>query len=132
MLSFLSRNVVIPKYGFPVDVVELDTQRTQQGQETFQVSLQRDLSIAISEFAPTAKLIANKKVWASYGLKRVAEKEWDRWWYARGAIHNRFERKPWGAEVQAPSFDKLWFVKTFRAGPKPFFAVIKSRPSICL
>jgi hypothetical protein len=30
VLSFLSRKAVIPKYGFPVDVVELDTQRTQQ------------------------------------------------------------------------------------------------------
>ena len=53
-LSFLSRKAVIPKYGFPVDVVELDTQRTQQSQESFEVSLQRDLSIAISEFAPTS------------------------------------------------------------------------------
>ena len=50
-LSFLSRKAVIPKYGFPVDVVELDTQRTQQDQEAFEVLLQRDLSIAISEFA---------------------------------------------------------------------------------
>ncbi|MEM3402609.1 MAG: helicase-related protein, partial [Candidatus Hadarchaeales archaeon] len=69
VLSFLSRKAVIPKYGFPVDVVELDTQRTQQNQEAFEVLLQRDLSIAISEFAPTSKLVANKKVWTSYGLK---------------------------------------------------------------
>lgn len=105
-LSFLSRKAVIPKYGFPVDVVELDTQRTKQGQEAFEVSLQRDLSIAISEFAPTSKVIANKKEWTSYGLKRVAEKEWDRWWYARCAIHNRFERRPWRDEKQPPQFQE--------------------------
>jgi superfamily II DNA/RNA helicase len=105
VLSFLSRKAVIPKYGFPVDVVELDTQRTQHSQESMEVSLQRDLTIAIAEFAPTSKLVANKKVWTSYGLKRVAEKEWKRWWYARCATHNRFERKPYQKEKQAPPFE---------------------------
>jgi len=90
VLSFLSRKAVIPKYGFPVDVVELDTQRTQQNQEAFEVLLQRDLSIAISEFAPTSRLIANKRVWTSYGLKRVAEKEWPRKLYKRCLKHNVF------------------------------------------
>ncbi len=90
VLSFLSRKAVIPKYGFPVDVVELDTQRTQQSHEALEVSLQRDLSIAISEFAPTSKLVANKKEWTSYGLKRVAEKEWPRKRYSRCKKHNVF------------------------------------------
>jgi ATP-dependent helicase YprA (DUF1998 family) len=92
VLSFLSRKAVIPKYGFPVDVVELDTQRTQQNQEAFEVSLQRDLSIAISEFAPTSKLVANKKEWTSYGLKKVAEREWPQKLYARCAKHNVFRQ----------------------------------------
>lgn len=90
VLSFLSRKAVIPKYGFPVDVVELDTQRTHQNQEAFEVLLQRDLSIAISEFAPTSQLVANKKMWTSYGLKRVVEKEWPRRFYKRCARHNVF------------------------------------------
>jgi len=105
-LEFLSRKAVIPKYGFPVDVVELDTQRVQQNQEASEVLLQRDLSIAISEFAPTSKLVANKRVWTSYGLKRVAEREWGRWWYGRCAKHNRFERKPYEKDTAQPSFDK--------------------------
>jgi len=90
VLSFLSRKAVIPKYGFPVDVVELDTQRSQQNQEAFEVLLQRDLSIAISEFAPTSKLVANKKEWVSYGLKKVVEKEWPRKSYRRCTVHNVF------------------------------------------
>lgn len=106
MLSFLSRKAVIPKYGFPVDVVELDTHRTQQGQESREVSLQRDLTIAVAEFAPTSKLIANKKVWTSYGLKKVAEKEWDRWRYAKCAKHNRFERSRYTGENQLPNFEQ--------------------------
>lgn len=90
-LSFLSRKAIIPKYGFPVDVVELDHHRTQQTSESLEVLLQRDLSIAIAEFAPTSKLVANKKEWTSYGIKRVAEKEWERWYYC--LQHQKFIKK---------------------------------------
>ncbi|WP_376793269.1 DEAD/DEAH box helicase [Thermoflexus sp.] len=108
VLSFLSRKAVIPKYGFPVDVVELDTQRTQQNQEAFEVLLQRDLSIAIAEFAPTSKLVANKKVWTSYGLKRVAEKEWPRKFYKRCPKHNVFYQwEPGQPEPPTPCGDRL-------------------------
>ena len=90
-LSFLSRKAIIPKYGFPVDVVELDSHRTQRTSESLEVLLQRDLSIAIAEFAPTSKLVANKREWISYGLKRVAEKEWERWHYC--LKHQKFIKK---------------------------------------
>lgn len=90
VLSFLSRKAVVPKYGFPVDVVELDTHRTQQTFESLKVLLQRDLSIAIAEFAPTSKLVANKKEWTSYGLKKVAGKEWECRYYRRCTKHNLF------------------------------------------
>lgn len=103
VLSFLSRKAVIPKYGFPVDVVELDTQRTQQNQEAFDVLLQRDLSIAIAEFAPTSKLVANKKEWTSYGLKKVPEKEWPRRFYKRCARHNVFFQWEQGQDEPEPS-----------------------------
>lgn len=101
VLSFLSRKAVIPKYGFPVDVVELDTHKVQWSQEAAEVSLQRDLTIALSEFAPTSKLVANKKLWTSYGLKRVAEKEWPRKSYKRCVQHNVFLH--WGEGEPEPS-----------------------------
>lgn len=104
-LSFLSRKAVIPKYGFPVDVVELDTHRTSHA-ESSAVSLQRDLSIAISEFAPSSELVANKKLWKSYGLKKVVGKEWEHWWYARCATHARFERKRYAQGEPRPEFHK--------------------------
>jgi hypothetical protein len=92
LISFLSRKAVIPKYGFPVDVVELDLQRAASGDnESTSVSLQRDLAIAVAEFAPGAKLVANKKVWISYGLKRVAEREWDVRRYCKCRAHGTFE-----------------------------------------
>jgi hypothetical protein len=91
ILSFFSRKTIIPKYGFPVDVVELDTHKIQQKSESFKVLLQRDLSIAIAEFAPTSKLVANKKEWISYGIKKVAGKEWEVWHYC--LKHYKFIKK---------------------------------------
>lgn len=73
-LSFLSRKAVIPKYGFPVDVVELDT-RPRNGNYSG-VVLQRDLSQAIAEYAPGGKVVAKKLEWESYGVKKVSGKEW--------------------------------------------------------
>jgi hypothetical protein len=88
-LVFLSRRVVLPKYGFPVDVVDLDTSLSKS-KEGLDVTLQRDLSIAISEFAPTSQLIANKKVWKSYGLKQVKERAWPQMQYRRCHEHNTY------------------------------------------
>jgi len=106
VLSFLSRKAVIPKYGFPVDVVELDTHRNKFERESMEVTLQRDLAIAVAEFAPTSRLIANKKEWESYGLKRVAEREWEQWWYARCPRHNHFARVKCKDEPRPPTFKR--------------------------
>ncbi|MDA8040823.1 MAG: DEAD/DEAH box helicase [Pirellulales bacterium] len=67
-ISFLSRKAIIPKYGFPVDVVSLEI-RSESGRD---VELQRDLSVAIAEYAPESKIIADKKEWESFGIKMVA------------------------------------------------------------
>jgi len=91
VVSFLSRKAVIPKYGFPVDVVELDTHPVTKG-DSSAVSLQRDLAIAVAEFAPTSKVIANKKEWTSAGLKRLAGKEWPLRFYKRCIRHNLFKQ----------------------------------------
>ena len=73
-LNFLSRKAVIPKYGFPVDVVELDV-RSTDGRSTG-VELQRDLSQAIAEYAPGGKVVANKLEWESCGIKAIPGKAW--------------------------------------------------------
>ncbi len=75
-LKFLSRKAVIPKYGFPVDVVELDVQSSD-------VTLQRDLSQAIAEYAAGCKVVANKLEWESHGIKLVLGKAWleRHYWY---------------------------------------------------
>ncbi len=73
-LEFLSRKAVIPKYGFPVDVVELHS--WQVGHDDARVALQRDLSQAIAEYAPGGKVVANKLEWESCGIRKVSGKEW--------------------------------------------------------
>ena len=73
-LEFLSRKAVIPKYGFPVDVVELHS--WQVGRDDARVALQRDLSQAIAEYAPGGKVVANKLEWESCGIRKVSGKEW--------------------------------------------------------
>jgi superfamily II DNA or RNA helicase len=102
VLDFLSRKAVIPKYGFPVDVVELDLQRAGSGaaRASSEVSLQRDLAMAVSEFAPGSKIVANKKLWTSYGLKTVVGRQWDRRRYVRCSRHATFVSWAEGANAQ--------------------------------
>ena len=85
-LSFLSRKAVIPKYGFPVDVVELDTHSMHGNQNG--VSLQRDLSQAIAEYAPGGKVVANKLEWESCGVKVIQGKAFPVRFYQYGDARN--------------------------------------------
>lgn len=57
LVSLLSSEAVIPKYGFPVDVVELNRNNQQSGD----YNLSRDLRIAISEYAPGSEVVVDKK-----------------------------------------------------------------------
>lgn len=62
-LNRLARAGILPKYGFPVDVVTLDL-----GADAA-VELDRDLAMAIVEFAPGNEIVADKRVWTSTGIK---------------------------------------------------------------
>lgn len=79
VVQFLARKAVIPKYGFPVDVVELHTGSWREGES---VQLDRDLSVAISEYAPGSRVVANKLEWQSCGIRRVEGREPPRRLYA--------------------------------------------------
>ena len=71
VLNFLSRKAIIPKYGFPVDVVELEIPRGNG-----KITLQRDLSRAIAEYAAGSTVVANKYEWKSCGIKIIPGKTW--------------------------------------------------------
>jgi Zn-finger nucleic acid-binding protein len=74
LLGYLGSHNILPKYGFPTDVVELRTNHLHIP-EAKQIELQRDLRVAISEFAPGAEVVAAKRVWRSGGLNKPAGKQ---------------------------------------------------------
>jgi Domain of unknown function (DUF1998)/Helicase conserved C-terminal domain len=65
----LANGGVLPKYGFPVDVASL-VPSAASPQQASKVELQRDLSIAISEYAPGSQLVAGGHILASNGVRR--------------------------------------------------------------
>ncbi|GAA3533295.1 DEAD/DEAH box helicase [Aeromicrobium flavum] len=76
LLGYLSNHNVLPKYGFPVDSVEL---RTNYGRSEHNVGklveLSRDLSRAIHEYAPGSQIVAGGRVWTSRGVYRMPGRE---------------------------------------------------------
>jgi hypothetical protein len=75
LLGFLGSHNVLPKYGFPTDVVELKTQHLTLP-EAHQIELQRDLRIAISEFAPGNEVVAAGRLWISAGIYHPPGRQW--------------------------------------------------------
>lgn len=63
LIDSLSKYCVIPKYGFPVDVVDLEIYRDGVLDESYDLS--RDLRIAISEYAPDSEVIVDKRKYTS-------------------------------------------------------------------
>ncbi|HCD2181531.1 TPA: DEAD/DEAH box helicase [Corynebacterium striatum] len=68
-LGFLGGRNLLPKYGFPVDTVEMTTAFESSAQT---VRLARDLALAIGEYAPGNSVVAGGKVWQSAGLRTMA------------------------------------------------------------
>lgn len=81
LLGYLGSHNILPKYGFPTDVVELRTNHLHIP-EAKQIELQRDLRIAIMEFAPGAEVVAAKRVWVSGGLYKPLSKQWPIYTYS--------------------------------------------------
>lgn len=76
LLGYLGSHNVLPKYGFPTDVVEMQTTHLATTKEASEVDLSRDLRMAISEFAPGSQVVAAKKIWTSAGLKLRPNQQW--------------------------------------------------------
>ena len=91
LLGFLGSRNVLPKYGFPTDVVELRTNHLPV-EEASRVELQRDLRIAISEYAPGGEVVAAKHIWVSSGLNRRPNRDWLTYYYAVCPECGRFHR----------------------------------------
>ncbi|TDU05352.1 helicase-like protein [Streptomyces sp. 846.5] len=74
LIGFLANRNILPKYGFPVDTVELRTAHCDS-QVGARLELTRDLSVAIHEYAPGAELVAGGVLWRSAGVYRLPGRE---------------------------------------------------------
>jgi hypothetical protein len=91
LLGFLGSRNVLPKYGFPTDVVELRTNHLPV-EVANRIELQRDLRIAIAEYAPGGEVVAAKHIWTSGGLNRMPSRGWPTFNYAVCPDCGRFHR----------------------------------------
>ena len=66
IVDFLVEANVLPKYGFPVDTVELKHQGSKS-----ELSLSRDMSQAISEYAPGCHIIADGRMYTPRYVAKV-------------------------------------------------------------
>ncbi|TDL10536.1 DEAD/DEAH box helicase [Mycolicibacterium obuense] len=75
LIGFLANRNVLPKYGFPVDSVELRTDFGTGKSQGGLLDLSRDLSQAIYEYAPDAQIVAGGSLWVSRGIYRLPGRE---------------------------------------------------------
>ncbi len=120
-ISFLARHAIIPKYGFPVDVVELQTGATKNGQN---IELDRDLSLALAEYAPGSSVVADKLEWKSVGIRRVeGQAPTVRWyfWNEEGAFESSNDaEKEEGAQYSGRYLVPRWgFTTDLQTDPRP-------------
>ena len=79
VITSLSKYNVIPKYSFPVDVVGLEI--WQNGRINNKYDLQRDLTIAISEYAPDSEIIVDKEKFTSKYISIKKNREFTKYYY---------------------------------------------------
>ncbi len=76
LVNALSRSAVIPTYSFPVHTCRLEIIRgrgqypTPFGNLDADLQLDRSASLAISEYAPEAEIVAGGRIWTSSGIVR--------------------------------------------------------------
>lgn len=75
IISYFSNRNILPKYGFPVDTVDLKTPYASKNSKT-DIELQRDLSMAISEYAPGSQVVANGGLITSQYISVVPNLGW--------------------------------------------------------
>ncbi|GER78903.1 MAG: DEAD/DEAH box helicase [Anaerolineales bacterium] len=81
LIGYLGTHNVLPKYGFPTDVVRLQTDHLNIP-EARDIELDRDLKVAISEFAPGGQVVAAKQIWYSRAIRKMPNRLWTPYAYA--------------------------------------------------
>ena len=102
LLGFLGSRNVLPKYGFPADVVDLRT-ATSSSPVGLKLDLSRDLATAVYEYAPGAEIVAGGLLWRSAGVYRLPERDLVSGWFARCDACQFFEESLEELEPACPS-----------------------------
>ncbi len=97
LIEFLSRNNLIPKYGFPVDTVELTS--LGKGGDLNDLRLDRDLFSAISEYAPDSEVVADGKLITSRYVRVLNGYSWPKYNYATCSACQTLNRTIWTEEL---------------------------------
>lgn len=74
-IAILAENGVLPKYGFPTDLVELHLLDIENSVGENRLELSRGMRQAIREYAPGAEIVAGKTLWKSVGLRKPKGQE---------------------------------------------------------
>lgn len=68
VMAILLESGYLPRHAFPIDVVSLWTAPAPAGANYYERGVQRDLAIALSEFAPGAEVVRAKRIFQVVGL----------------------------------------------------------------
>lgn len=103
LLEILITQGLLPRYAFPIDLVALWTQEPNQYNRDEEI--QRNLQIALSEYAPSSEVIIDGQVHQSIGLYAPYEKSarYERdGWYAECSICHNVEYQAAGDGADKP------------------------------
>ena len=68
LIEIFSKNQILPKYGFPIDVKNLQVINEDNNKKTFNLS--RDSFLALSEYVPDSKILAGGMLVKSKGIAK--------------------------------------------------------------
>ncbi len=90
LIDFLARGNILPRYGFPVNTVEL--QQNTTANNVSKLRLSRDLQIAIAEYAPSSEVVADGRLYTSRYIKKSATGKDKKDWYTGyiGTCSNKY------------------------------------------
>lgn len=97
LIDFLSKSGLIPKYGFPVDSVELQSGALSEINSSLRLS--RDLMSAISEYAPESEIVADGKLLKSRYVRKLSGYEWPKYNYAKCDNCQNLNREPYVEKI---------------------------------
>ena len=97
IIEFLSKNNLIPKYGFPVDTVELKAAGNMSSANS--LNLSRDLMTAISEYAPESEVVADGMRIRSRYIKTLTGHNWPIFNYSKCRHCNTLNRVRFVSEL---------------------------------